>query len=230
VKFGKSALAAVVVGMVLTTTAGATSAPLLFFSPQVAGSGDAVSAYGRSFCGAAGCSSVTITLGRTVLARNIQVQSNGEFGATIHVVQPPGLYNIVASQRAADDTLLKATAGLRIVPTSGDTTAPPIATTKPPPATTAPKAPPTTHAPPPTAAAVVAPTEPPPATTHPPTTHAATTSSSSPSTTIAGAAAPASSDSSGGSSPWPWVIVAVVVLGSAALGWWFWRRTRLRHS
>jgi hypothetical protein len=75
-------------------------------------SGDTATAYGSGFCGAAGCSTVTLRVGDRVAARGVDVGGNGSFRTTFTVVEDPGRYTVTASQRAADGSTLEDSATL----------------------------------------------------------------------------------------------------------------------
>jgi hypothetical protein len=81
--------------------------------------GDTAKAYGSSFCGAPGCSPVTLTIGARVAARGVEVSENGTFRAAFEVSEDPGRYTVTASQRAADGSTLEDSATLIVA--VGDT-------------------------------------------------------------------------------------------------------------
>lgn len=69
-------------------------------------SGDTATAYGSGFCGAPGCSPVTLTVATRVAAKDIDVSPNGSFRATFAISEDPGRYTVMASQKAADGSTL----------------------------------------------------------------------------------------------------------------------------
>jgi hypothetical protein len=80
-------------------------------------SGDTATAYGSGFCGAAGCSPVTLRIGDRVAARGVDVSANGTFRAPFTVVEDPGRYTVTVSQRAADGATLEDSAPLIVAVT-----------------------------------------------------------------------------------------------------------------
>jgi len=78
-------------------------------------SGDTVTVFGSGFCGAAGCSPVTVTIGDRVAVEGIQVGADGTFKATFTVTEIPARYIVTASQKGADGSLIQDTAPL-VVP------------------------------------------------------------------------------------------------------------------
>ena len=63
--------------------------------------GDTARAFGSGFCGAPGCSPVTIRIEDHVVARGVDVTENGSFRASFRVSEEPGRYIVTASQTAA---------------------------------------------------------------------------------------------------------------------------------
>jgi len=80
-----------------------------------ASTGDKVTVYGSGFCGAAGCSPVTLTVGTRVAAEGVQVGADGTFKATITITEVPSRYIVTASQSGADGSKLADSAPL-VVP------------------------------------------------------------------------------------------------------------------
>jgi hypothetical protein len=74
--------------------------------------GEEVTAYGSAFCGAPGCSDVTITIGDRIAARGVDVSPNGTFRAEVRVSEMPGQYLVTASQRGPGGSALTDTAPL----------------------------------------------------------------------------------------------------------------------
>ncbi len=80
-----------------------------------ASTGDKVTVYGSGFCGLAGCSPVTVTVGTRVAAEGVQVGADGTFKATITITEIPSRYVVTAFQSAADGSKLGDSAPL-VVP------------------------------------------------------------------------------------------------------------------
>jgi hypothetical protein len=79
--------------------------------------GDTATAYGSGFCGAVGCSAVTLRVGDRVAAKGVDVGDNGSFRTAFTVVEDPGRYTVTASQRAADGATLEDSATLIVAVT-----------------------------------------------------------------------------------------------------------------
>jgi hypothetical protein len=75
-------------------------------------SGDTARAYASGFCGAPGCSPVTLRIGERIAARGVEVSENGTFRTSFTVLEDPGRYTVTASQRAADGSMLEDSATL----------------------------------------------------------------------------------------------------------------------
>ena len=74
--------------------------------------GDSARAFGSGFCGASGCSPVTIRIENHVVARGVDVTENGSFRATFRVAEEPGRYIVTASQSGAGGAVLEDSAPL----------------------------------------------------------------------------------------------------------------------
>jgi hypothetical protein len=74
--------------------------------------GEEVTAYGSAFCGAPGCSAVTITIGDRIAARGVDVSPSGTFRAEVRVSELPGQYLVTASQRGPGGSMLSDAAPL----------------------------------------------------------------------------------------------------------------------
>jgi hypothetical protein len=74
--------------------------------------GDTATAFGSGFCGAPGCSAVTIRIEDHVVARGVDVTENGSFRATFRVTEEPGRYTVTASQTGAGGSSLEDSAPL----------------------------------------------------------------------------------------------------------------------
>jgi hypothetical protein len=74
--------------------------------------GEQVTAFGSGFCGAPGCSAVTISIGDRIAAREVDVGPNGTFRAAVRVSEIPGQYLVTASQRGAGGSTLSDAAPL----------------------------------------------------------------------------------------------------------------------
>jgi hypothetical protein len=68
--------------------------------------GETVTAHGSGFCGTATCSPVTLTIGDHIVAKSVQVDSDGKFTATFTVDEIPSRYTVTASQNAAAGSVL----------------------------------------------------------------------------------------------------------------------------
>src|SRR5580765_5262961 len=75
-------------------------------------SGDTATAYGSGFCGAPGCSAVTLTIGDRIAARAVQVSTDGTFRAAFVVTEDPGRYTVTASQQGSGGATLEDSATL----------------------------------------------------------------------------------------------------------------------
>jgi hypothetical protein len=75
-------------------------------------SGDHATAYGSGFCAAPACSTVTLTIGERVAARNVDISANGTFQISFTVLEDPGRYTVTASQRDAGGSTLEDSATL----------------------------------------------------------------------------------------------------------------------
>jgi hypothetical protein len=74
--------------------------------------GEEVTAYGSAFCGAPGCSAVTIRIGDRIAARGVDVSPNGTFRAAVRVSEMPGQYLVTASQQGPGASMLSDAAPL----------------------------------------------------------------------------------------------------------------------
>ncbi|MGE5323736.1 MAG: hypothetical protein ACM3SW_12785 [Actinomycetota bacterium] len=99
------------------STAAATTSPYLqlvgtaaITGQATAFTGDTVTAYGSGFC--SGCSAVTLTIAGRTVADRIAVGADGTFTATFTVDEIPSRYIVVASQTAADGSILTDSAPL----------------------------------------------------------------------------------------------------------------------
>lgn len=86
--------------------------------PKASASGDSVVAYGSRFCGAPGCSPVTLKVGERVAAQQVPVTSDGRFEAKFIVTENPGIYIVTASQIAGDGSTIADSARLTVPATS----------------------------------------------------------------------------------------------------------------
>ncbi len=74
--------------------------------PLAVGGGARIAIYGSGFCGASGCSPVTVKVGNRVVASGVQVGADGRFQASFTVTERIGIYTVEASQTAADGSVL----------------------------------------------------------------------------------------------------------------------------
>jgi hypothetical protein len=74
-----------------------------------------VTAFGSDFCGAPGCSPVTIVIDDRVVASDIQVGSNGTFQTVVTTPGVAGEYVVTASQKDAEGKTISAQAPLTVM-------------------------------------------------------------------------------------------------------------------
>lgn len=212
-----------------TATAGAAAAVLLggtvaradgpsaAVAPNPVASRQETAVYGSGFCGAAGCSPVTVTIApysvtqRTcgpvarTAAVDVQVGSDGRFGVSFTVLEGSGQYCVISTQTLAGGSASSATTGMTVAaadyaPGAVPSTLPPGAPTPHPPTPT-PQASPTSSPRSPGSSPGASPPASPPGQASP---------------GPVGAAPAASSQSRGGTPWWVWAIAAGVVALSAA--------------
>jgi hypothetical protein len=113
--------------------AAATDAPYLQLAGTIAiagqttaFTGDTVTAYGSGFCGASGCSGVTLTIGGHIATEGVRVGADGKFTATFTIEEIPSRYIVTASQNAADGSILTDSAPLVVALGDEIPTTPPI--------------------------------------------------------------------------------------------------------
>jgi len=103
----------------IAAAAAATNAPYLqlvgtiaITGQTTASTGETVTAHGSGFCGAAGCSPVTLTIGGRIAAKGVPVDADGKFTATFTIDEIPSRYIVTASQNAADGSVITDSAPL----------------------------------------------------------------------------------------------------------------------
>ena len=109
------AIAALIVGGLALGFAAAQTAPSIQISPSSVAPGQTTTVYGSGFCGAAGCSEVTITLDGQELAA-VAVKPGGTFQHALIAPQIPDQYTVEAVQTASTGVDLKASYGLLVLP------------------------------------------------------------------------------------------------------------------
>lgn len=123
--------------LVLAPVAVADNA-LIFVYPNPAVHGQQAVVYGQNFCGASGCSDVTVSVDGAVVARGVKVKSDGSFAAGFTVTQLIGQHTVTATQTDAGGANISAEGGFRVA--AGDLTSPTPSTAPPPPGGTPPGA------------------------------------------------------------------------------------------
>lgn len=113
-------------GVVFSAGVVGAAAPSVTVAPNPVASRQQTAVYGSGFCGASGCSSVTVTLApysattrvcgpvQRTLAVDVQVQSDGRFGVSFTVLEGSGQYCITATQTLADGSASSATTGMTV--------------------------------------------------------------------------------------------------------------------
>lgn len=91
------------------------ASPSIQVSPSPVGPGQTTTAYGFNFCGAADCSSVTITLDGQVLG-SVAAKPDGTFQFPFTAAMIPDQYTVAATQIASDGSQLSASYGLVVLP------------------------------------------------------------------------------------------------------------------
>lgn len=112
------ALTGMVTALVVTGGAAAALAaapPTVYAVPNPSGPGDQVTLVGLNFCADPACSPVTVTAAGRQVATGVKVGSDGRFSADFRLSQPPGDYQVTASQQTPTGDQSAATR-LRIAP------------------------------------------------------------------------------------------------------------------
>lgn len=174
VRLAMATAGAVAAGLIGATVTHA-AAPTVAVAPNPVASRQQTAVYGSGFCGAAGCSPVTVTLAaysvtqrscgpvERTLAVDVQVGSDGRFGVSFTVLDGSGQYCITATQTVADGSTSSATTGMTVAaadyaPGAVPSTLPPGAPTPhPPPQSAPPQTSPTASPAPPSSSPVASP-------------------------------------------------------------------------
>lgn len=144
------ATAGAATAVLLTGAVARAAGPTATVAPNPVASLQQTAVYGSGFCGASGCSSVTVTLAaysvttrvcgpvQRTLAVDVQVQPDGRFGVSFTVLEGSGQYCVTASQTLANGSTSSATTGMTVAaadyaPGSVPSTLPPGAPTPHPP-------------------------------------------------------------------------------------------------
>lgn len=81
-----------------TATAAAVPRPFVYANPNPTGNGSQITVAGGNFCTDPACSPVTVTVAQQQVATDVPVKADGAFGVDFRVDQPPGDYQVTATQ------------------------------------------------------------------------------------------------------------------------------------
>src|SRR5260370_1426059 len=106
----------------LSVSAGPHTPAQALICPNPVTDGQQAVVYGQNFCGASGCSDVTVSVDGRIVATGVKVKSDGSFAASFAVTQLFGQHTVLASQTDAGGSTISASGGFRVA--AGDVSSP----------------------------------------------------------------------------------------------------------
>src|SRR5260370_9887172 len=100
-------------GLLFSALDVAADGPRVFVYPNPVTDGQQAVVYGQNFCGASGCSDVTVSGDGRIVATGVKVKSDGSFAASFAVTQLFGQHTVLASETDAGGSAHSAPRGFR---------------------------------------------------------------------------------------------------------------------